>query len=99
MAQRDKEHGEGNYRASREYNEATKRFVDEGRVEQAARDAEPADAREADELKRAEAAGKRRAKEEDPALRGRREDDPQGKPVTERPADATRVPSPGQDEG
>jgi len=33
--------GEGNYQASREYNEATRQFVKSGRVADAARDAAP----------------------------------------------------------
>ncbi len=71
----DKEHGEGNYKASRQYNEATKRFVDSGRVEEAARRAKPADLDEAAELERAEGIGKRRMKEEDPAISRRADDD------------------------
>ena len=62
-------HGEGNYRASREYNEATRRFVRSGRVAQAGRQAKPRDRDEATELERAEQAGKSRAKGEDPELR------------------------------
>lgn len=97
----DKEHGEGNYKASREYNDATKRFVDSGRVEQAARDAEPADPRESYELTQAEIEGRRRAKEEDPALtrpaRTRQDDDPQGVRVTDRAADDPATPAPGKD--
>ena len=50
--------GEGNYDAAREYNERTKRFVKSGRVEDAARDAEPETQEEAAELKRAEEIGK-----------------------------------------
>jgi hypothetical protein len=61
-------HGEGNYRASRVYNEATRRFVRSGRVEQAGRQAKPRDRHEAAELERAEQAGKSRAKGEDPEL-------------------------------
>ena len=64
-------HGEGNYRASREYNEATRRFVRSGKVEQASGQAKPRDRREAAELERAEQAGKSRAKGEDPQLRSR----------------------------
>ena len=62
-------HGEGNYRASHEYNAAARRFVRSGRVEQAGRRAKPRDRREAVELERAEQAGKSRAKGEDPELR------------------------------
>ena len=66
--QQDKEHGEGNYKASRQYDEATKRFVDSGRVEDAARRANPETPEEAKEMSEAEQEGKRRAKGEDPAL-------------------------------
>ena len=65
----DKTHGEGNYEASKDYNERTKRFVQSGQVEQAAEQAAPHDAKEAAELEQAEAEGKRRAKGEDPQLR------------------------------
>jgi len=68
MTTKDNVHGEGNYEASRKYNEATKRFVQAGRVEQAARDAEPASEADALQMAAAEAEGKRHAKEEDPAL-------------------------------
>ena len=66
------EHGEGNYKASREYNEKTKQFVESGKVDKAARDAAPQDDAEASQLERAEAEGRRRAKDEDPALRNPR---------------------------
>jgi len=65
---KDKVHGEGNYKASRDYNEATKQFVESGRVEEAARRAKPANPDEAREIKQAEQRGKGRAKGEDPAL-------------------------------
>jgi hypothetical protein len=48
--------GEGNYEATRQYNDATKKFVQSGRVEQAARDAAPRSAKEAAEMKAAEQA-------------------------------------------
>ncbi len=70
--QPEKEFGEGNYKASRQFNEASKKFVDAGRVEEAAKNAAPANEAEARELERAEIAGKSRAKEEDPALLKRR---------------------------
>jgi hypothetical protein len=60
--------GEGNYEAAREYNEATRDFVQSGRAEKAARDAEPRDAAEATSLEQAEQAGKERSKGEDPAV-------------------------------
>jgi hypothetical protein len=64
----DKVHGEGNYAASRDYNERTKQFVESGRVEQAARDAAPRNEDEARELSAAEQEGLSHAKEEDPAV-------------------------------
>lgn len=67
-ANEERVQGEGNYEAAREYNDATKGFVKSGRVEDAARNAAPADAAEAEELKKAEQAGKSRIKEEDPAV-------------------------------
>lgn len=60
-------YGEGNYQASRVYNKATRQFVESGRVEEAARNAEPKDAAEAEELKQAEQAGLQRAKGTDSA--------------------------------
>lgn len=60
--------GEGNYDAARTYNESTREFVASGQVEEAAREAAPADEGEAAELLQAEQAGKDRAKEEDPAV-------------------------------
>ena len=51
-------HGEGNYQASREYNEATRDFVKSGRVEEAARRAAPASAREQASLEERRTRGK-----------------------------------------
>ncbi len=55
-------HGEGNYEATRQYNEATKKFVESGRVDEAAREAAPKSPREAVEMKEAEQAALLRAK-------------------------------------
>ncbi|WP_309638319.1 hypothetical protein [Methylibium sp.] len=60
----NKVQGEGDYDAARNYDEATRDFVKSGKVEQAARDAAPANAAEAAELARAEQAGKSRSKGE-----------------------------------
>ena len=60
--------GEGDYRAARRYNEATREFVEEEDVAEAARDAEPRSEREQQQLERAEQAGRQRAKDEDPLL-------------------------------
>ena len=61
----DKEHGEGNYKATREYNERTRKFVESGRVDESAHEAEPKNADEARELKQAERAGKSKARGKD----------------------------------
>ena len=68
MERKDKVEGEGSYSGSKDYNERTKKFVDSGRVEQAAKDAEPRSEQEAHEMQKAERIGKQHAKEEDPAL-------------------------------
>jgi hypothetical protein len=64
--QGDAVQGEGNYEAARRYDEAQKRFVDSGRVDEAAEQAAPKSEAEAEALRRAEEAGKAHAKEEDP---------------------------------
>jgi hypothetical protein len=64
----DKVEGEGSYKGSKDYNERTKKFVDSGKVEQAARDAKPASTEEAHAMEKAERIGKKHAKGEDPAL-------------------------------
>lgn len=69
MGSKDNVHGEGNYEASRQYNEATKRFVESGKVDQAARDAAPHSAAEAQEMRDAEQAALLRAKDRKPGER------------------------------
>jgi len=61
--------GEGSYTGAKQYNDATREFVEEGKVKPAARKAKPGSPEEAREMEAAEQAGKARAKEEDPALR------------------------------
>ena len=63
--------GEGDYEASRRYRKRTDEYLENNDVEKAAIRAAPESSREAEDLKAAEAAGKRRAKGEDPALRRR----------------------------
>ena len=63
--------GEGDYEATRRYRKRTEEFLSNNDVEQKAADAAPTTGKEAEDLKAAEAAGKRRAKGEDPALRRR----------------------------
>lgn len=60
--------GEGNYDAARRYDKAQREFVESGQVDDAARNAAPKNADEAEQLRRAEQDGKSRAKEEDPAV-------------------------------
>jgi hypothetical protein len=69
MKPKDQVEGEGSYKGTKDYNERTKKFVDSGKVEQAARDAEPRSTEEAHQMEKAERIGKRRAKGEDPALK------------------------------
>jgi len=73
MSTKDNVHGEGNYEASRQYNKATKKFVESGKVDQAARDAAPRDAGEAAEMKQAEQAALLRAKDSPPVKEPSRE--------------------------
>jgi hypothetical protein len=61
--------GEGNYDATRRYDQAATDFVKSGKVDQAARDARPKSEAEAEAMKKAEEEGKSHAKGEDPALR------------------------------
>ena len=78
MERKDKVEGEGSYTGSKDYNERTKKFVDSGKTEQAANDAEPRSEQERHEMQKAERMGKQRAKGEDPALNdpARVKDDP-----------------------
>ena len=69
---KDKVQGEGDYDAARRYDKSAREFAESGKVEPAARDAAPGDAREAEDLERAEEAGKSHAKGEDPLLNPRR---------------------------
>jgi hypothetical protein len=54
--------GEGDYAAARRYDEKTKRFVDSGRVDDAANDAKPRSAEEESILRDAEQDGLSRSK-------------------------------------
>ena len=60
--------GEGDYRAARRYDKAAQEFAQSGKLADAAQHAKPATPEEADELKRAERAGKSHSKGEDPAV-------------------------------
>jgi hypothetical protein len=54
--------GEGSYTGTRDYNQRTKKFVESGKVEQAAEDAKPDSEQEAREMQQAERIGKQKAK-------------------------------------
>ena len=72
MTGKQRNEGEGNKTAAKEYNEATTKFAHSGKVEQKAQDAARArGGAERQELDRAEQAGKSHAKGEDPQLRQR----------------------------
>jgi hypothetical protein len=62
-------HGEGNHEADRQYRENTKRFIDSGRVDEAAREAQRAVEEEGEALKAAEEKGRARVAEEDPEVK------------------------------
>jgi len=99
MGKQDNVHGEGNYEASRQYNEATRKFVASGKVDKAAHDAAPSSDAEALQLAAAEAEGRSRAKEEDPAL-ARKAKKPAPAPGLDRTAptapDVPAAPKPGK---
>jgi hypothetical protein len=63
--------GEGDYEATRRFRKRTQEYLKNNDVEKAALRAAPKSRREAESMSAAEAAGKRRAKGEDPALRRR----------------------------
>ncbi len=63
--------GEGDYEATRRYRKRTAQYLKSNDVRKAAKRAAPRSRKEAEELEAAEAAGKRRARGEDPALRRR----------------------------
>lgn len=65
MGAKPKNQGEGDRESAKRYNEKTEKFVQSGKVEKAARDAGKGDP---EEMKKAEKAGKARAKELDPSV-------------------------------
>ena len=54
MERKDKVEGEGSYSGSKDYNERTKKFVQSGKVDQAAQDAEPKSEEEKQAMRKAE---------------------------------------------
>jgi hypothetical protein len=59
------EYGEGNYKATREYDEGVKRHIATHDVEREAHDAAPRSRREAEDMERAEEAGRARGRGDD----------------------------------
>jgi hypothetical protein len=59
---KDKIEGEGSYTGTKDYNQRTKKFVESGKVEEAARDAEPQSEEEREAMRQAERTGRQRAK-------------------------------------
>ncbi len=57
--------GEGSYKGSKDYNERTQKFVESGKVEDAARAAKPQSEEEAHQMHKAERIGKQHSKGED----------------------------------
>jgi hypothetical protein len=68
---KSKVQGEGDYEATRRYRKRTEQYLGTHDVEKDARRAAPSSRRDAESMAAAEAAGKKRAKGEDPALRRR----------------------------
>jgi hypothetical protein len=62
MEPKDKVEGEGSYSATKDYNQRTKKFIDSGKVEQAAEDAKPDSEQQAQDMQTAERIGKQKAK-------------------------------------
>jgi hypothetical protein len=54
--------GEGSYSGTKDYNQRTKKFVESGKVDKAAHDAEPKSEEEKQAMEKAERTGKQRAK-------------------------------------
>lgn len=65
MENKPRNQGEGDRESAKRYNEKTRKFVESGKVEEAARTADKGDKKE---MERAEQAGKDRARELDPAV-------------------------------
>ncbi len=63
------EKGEGNHEADRRYREATKRFVESGEVEEAAREAQRSLDEDEEQLEAAERVGRSHIAEEDPEVK------------------------------
>jgi hypothetical protein len=63
--------GEGNHAADKRYRDETKRFIDSGRVDEAAREAQQAMEEDPEGLEAAEEEGRAHVAEEDPEVKRR----------------------------
>jgi hypothetical protein len=63
---KDRVQGEGDYDAARRYDKSAETFAKSGKVDQAAHDAAPESAQQAEEMKKAEDIGKSHSKGEGP---------------------------------
>lgn len=61
--------GEGNYDATRRYDKAASDFAKSGKVDEAARAAQPKNEQEAEQMRRAERAGRSHSKGEDSGMK------------------------------
>ena len=84
MERKDKVEGEGSYSGSKDYNQRTKKFVDSGKVDEAARNAAPKTDEEKHAMQKAERLGKEKAKGEDPALKDPKKVPHDGHPHSEK---------------
>ena len=66
---KSKVEGEGSYSGTKDYNQRTEKFVESGKVEEAANKAKPQNEQQQKDMERAENEGKRHKKGEDPALK------------------------------
>lgn len=64
------EYGEGNYKAARDYDDGVKRHLATHDVEKEARDAAPRSPAEAQDMERAEEAGRARGADDEESIRG-----------------------------
>ncbi|HEY2336620.1 MAG TPA: hypothetical protein VGI18_04565 [Burkholderiales bacterium] len=62
VAAKDKVEGEGSYSGTRTYNQRTRKFIEAGKVKQAARNARPKSEQEAHQMQKAERIGRSKAK-------------------------------------
>ena len=62
MERKDKVEGEGSYSGTKDYNKRTEKFIKSGKVDKAAKEAEPKSEQEKHAMQKAERIGKQKAK-------------------------------------